>query len=119
MTVPAAHLLDQATALVDEDALVKATIEVASNEEAWIEANDDPGRYLEQRGIAVPEGLTVRALPWPGFGKPSPDWHPFAVRLTMCKTVWVRDPDSGVLRQEQVCRGFEVIPNPLPGGPIA
>ena len=42
--------------------------------------------------------------------------EPFTIRLTMCRTVWVRGMD-GRYRQEEVCRGFEIVPRQVPGGP--
>jgi hypothetical protein len=72
---------------------------------------------LAERGIEIPDGLDV--LPWgPGqtIGMPGPDWQPFEIRLTRCRTVWIRDKD-GKLKSETVCLGIEIVPNQIPGGP--
>jgi len=48
--------------------------------------------------------------------KPSPEWEQFTIRLTICKKVWIRSTD-GRYRQEEVCRGFEIVPRQVLGGP--
>jgi hypothetical protein len=110
--------MDRAREIVSDGRFPEAVLAVATSDDDWGEATADARRFLARRGIELPEGLTVRTIPWPGAGRPTPDWDPFVVQLTMCRTVWVRDPETHMLRREQICRGFEIVPNPLPGGPI-
>jgi hypothetical protein len=59
----------------------------------------------------------------PFASHPVPEWEFFVLRLFDCRTYWVwrRDPKTGELKlsQEQFCWGYEIVPNPVPGGPIA
>jgi hypothetical protein len=96
--------------------MLTALGDVARDEDLWEQANQDTGAFLAERGVKMPIDVTVRPIPWPGFGKPGPEWEPFTIRLTMCRTVWVRSMD-GRYRQEEVCRGFEIVPRQVPGGP--
>ena len=65
-------------------------------------------------GIRVPEGLDVRVI---GFAKPGPDWVPFTIRMTGCRSYWVRRKGEYEYEQVEICRGIEIVPNPVPGGP--
>jgi hypothetical protein len=82
-------------------------------DDAWGKELADQPAIGEHLGFDVPEGLDVRVV---GFGKPGPDWVPFTLRLTGCRHYWVRERD-GQLSRVEVCRGFEIVPNPVPGGP--
>jgi hypothetical protein len=109
-------LVDQAADLAASTAMVTALADVARDEDLWVRANQDVDSFLAERGLMVPEGLMVKPIPWPGFGKPGPEWEPFTIRLTMCRRLWIRDED-GKYREEQFCRGFEIVRHPVPGGP--
>src|SRR5688572_14525883 len=100
------QLVDQAVDLAASMPMVTALADVARDEDLWVQANRDVSAFLTERGLRVPDGLTVKPIPWPGFGMPSPEWEPFIIRLTMCTRVWIPD-DAGRLREEQFCRGFE------------
>ncbi len=79
-----------------------------------------PESFLKRQGIDLPPGLTVQFGPQlkSKLARPTPDWFPFSIRLTRCRTVWIRDPVTQRLRQETVCFGIEITPSPVPGGPI-
>lgn len=79
-----------------------------------------PEKFLKRQGIDLPQSLTVKfgAQLKPKLERPTPDWFPFSIRLTRCRTFWIRDPKTNRLRQETVCFGIEIMPNPVPGGPI-
>jgi hypothetical protein len=109
-------LMDRAAEVAASGPMLTALGDVARDEDLWAQANRDPEAFLTERGLKLPDDLTVKPIPWPRFGKPGPEWEPFTIRLTMCRTVWIRGRD-GRYRQEEFCRGFEVIRNPVPGGP--
>ena len=79
-----------------------------------------PESFLKRQRIDLPPGLTVQFGPQlkSKLARPTPDWFPFSIRLTRCRTVWIRDPVTQRLRQETVCFGIEITPSPVPGGPI-
>jgi hypothetical protein len=79
------------------------------------QATARPEAFLRRQGIELPDGLAVRFGPQlqPQRGKPGPDWQPFSIRLTRCRTFWVGKPP----RKETICFGIEIVPNRLP--PIA
>ncbi|KFF58839.1 hypothetical protein JF66_15525 [Cryobacterium sp. MLB-32] len=79
-------------------------------------------RLLEQRdetlvefGIVLPKHLDLVPL---GLGrrggKPTPDFTPFEIRLTRCRTILVRNPDTGLPQMETVCFGIEIVPTKGP-----
>jgi hypothetical protein len=104
----------QAMRFADDPALVQVTAEVAANSALWEEANRDPDAFLRERVIDLPPGLSMRPIPMPGFGMPSPDWLPFTITLTHCRTMVVRD-EHGKIYTEEVCFGWEVVPTSPPG----
>lgn len=83
----------------------------------------------------APRGATARALtrvrstslgrvqagvalgPTLSGGRPAPDWEPFSIRLTNCRTYVVTE-DGQPKRQETVCWGIEIIRN-KPPSPVA
>jgi hypothetical protein len=109
-------LFDQAAEVAASLPMLTALGDVARDEDLWARANENIDTFLADRGVKLPDALTVKPIPWPGFGKPSPEWEPFTVRLTMCRTVWIRARD-GKYRQEELCRGFEIMRHQVPGGP--
>jgi len=108
---------EQAKRFAEQSELLHATAEVASDRSAWEEANRDPAAFLRKRGIHIPDELTLRPIPMRGFGKPAPDWEPFTLTLTNCRTIVVID-DDGKKDTEEVCFGWQIVPNSIPGGPI-
>jgi len=98
--------------------MLRALGDVAGDEERWAQANRDIDGFLGDLGVTVPERLKVRPIPWPEFSTPDPAWQRFTIRLTMCTKVWVRDEPGGMIREAELCRGFEIVESLPPGGPI-
>jgi hypothetical protein len=105
-------LHDEAVKVLELPELAAAVQRLLRDDEWARDLADQPalGRLLK---IDVPEGLDLRIV---GFGKPAPDWYPFTLRLTSCRNYWVRER-NGQIRKVELCRGFEIVPNPVPGGP--
>lgn len=80
---------------------------------------EQPEATLREFDITLPESLELVPL---GFGrrlrKPAPDFVPFEIRMSRCRTVVVLDKATGIPKTETVCLGIEIIPKPWPGGPI-
>ncbi len=104
------ELIRHAEDFIAQESMALALSAVCRDEEAWLEAGSDIDAFLRRRRIEVPDDLTVRPLTWPGVGKPAPDFTLFTIRLTRCRTVWVRDPSTQRYRKETYCIGFEIIP---------
>jgi hypothetical protein len=49
---------------------------------------------------------------------PTPDHESFTIRLFNCRTYWVKKRDEPGYEQVELCRGFEIVPYPVPGGPF-
>lgn len=111
------RFIERAKELVDRPEFYDAVFEVARDEKMWREAVANPDAFLAERIRHIPEDMVVRPIRDWVPGKPGPDWQPYTIRLTMCRTVVVRDPETRKLQKETFCRGFEVTPNPVPGGP--
>lgn len=111
------ELVQLAEEFAAQESMVLALSAVCRDERTWHEAITDMDAFLQRQGVQVPDDLRVRPLTWPGAGKPAPDFDLFTVRLTRCRTVWVRDPEDRAYREETICLGFEVIPRHIP--PIA
>lgn len=77
-----------------------------------------PAELLKEFGVDVPKGLSVVPLGAGPIGKPGPDFEPFTIRLSRCRTFYVREPGSDRLTTETVCFGIEIVRNPVPGGPV-
>jgi hypothetical protein len=115
-----------ATELARDQRLLDALAESRADISLRREATRDPGAFLEGRGLELPSGLAIRFGQRPRFRpgfQPGPDWEFFSVRLFDCRSYWIweTDPVTGerTLSQREICWGFEIVPHPLPGGPIA
>ncbi|KGJ71990.1 hypothetical protein GY21_18425 [Cryobacterium roopkundense] len=76
---------------------------------------EDRDATLIEFGIVLPRHLDLVPLGWGGrLGKPTPDYVPFEIRLSRCRTVVVRDADTGRPKTETVCFGIEVVPAHAP-----
>ena len=83
----------------------------------------DPIELLRSREMDIPSELTIEFFEPPSRDLPISDWVPFILELTTCRTVWVRECDDGVprkctLKNETLCLGFRLYPNPIQPGPI-
>ncbi len=112
-------LVDRAAQVSEDPELFRAFNEAMHDPELWAEATREPGGFLRSRGIDLPEGLDITFLDDPFRGRPVPDFEFFTIRLFNCRKYWVkkRDGEPG-FEEVEVCRGFEIVPNPVPGGPI-
>ena len=88
----------------------------------------NPDAFLRKAGLRLPEGLGFELFEHPPRFFPVPDWVPWILELTSCRTYWVEECDdtptvSGLrkceLRQEEVCFGFRIYPRPWPRGPYS
>ena len=96
--------------------------------EEWDRAMTDPAAWLQAQGLEIPEGLsavitkdiTISKPVDPGtLGMPGPDWVPYEVRFTNCRTFVVENRDSeGKItgyHTETVCFEIEIVWNRQPG----
>jgi hypothetical protein len=112
-------LLEQAEKFSRSGRVAKLAVALWRDPELGARFDESPEKVLEEFDVKVPEGLRVVPLGFGELGKPGPDWVPFQIRLTNCRTVYVRDDEPPhKLREETVCFGFEIIPNRIPGGPL-
>jgi hypothetical protein len=88
----------------------------------------DPEGFLSEAGLKLPEGLGFDLFDHPPRFMPFPDWFPWLIELTSCRTVYVREcddtPGIGGLRnckfeERQLCLGFRIYPRPWPRGPFS
>ncbi|MDQ3177744.1 MAG: hypothetical protein M3Q72_09395 [Actinomycetota bacterium] len=105
---------EAAIGLSQDPALHRAFGELLGEPRLAAKAARDPEAFLAGYDIRVPDGLVVSLT---GFDKPGPDWVPFTIRLTNCRTYRRRDVQTGKLEEAEVCFGLEITPNPVPGGP--
>lgn len=96
--------------------------------EDWENAMADPSAWLAGQGLEVPEGYSAVitkdiSIPRPvdpaTLGMPGPDWLPYNIRFTHCRTYWVpvRDEQGKLIeyREETICFGIEFLYNRQPG----
>lgn len=88
------------------------------SKKTWDRAVADTAAFLERRGVKVPRGLKVTFGRVPGLERPVPDYEFFTIQLTRCRSFWVKKDGPGFEKVE-VCFGIQIVPLPLPGGPIA
>ena len=108
----------RATELGRSPELFRAFQEAVADPGTWEAAARDPAAFLGERGVEVPGGLQVALLDDPLRGRPTPDFEFFTIRLTQCRTYWVKKRNEPGYEKVEVCRGLEIVPNPVPGGPI-
>jgi hypothetical protein len=111
-----------ATQLIRDARFREALDESRDSLELRREATRNPFGFLEARGLDLPPNLAIRFGQRPRPFQPTPDWEAFSLRLFDCRTYWIyeTDPDTGERRltQQEICWGFELVPNPVPGGPV-
>lgn len=112
------ELLLRAEELAGSDAMLQLLTATWRDPDVARRFDERPAETLKEFAIEVPKGLDVVPLGTGSIGKPGPDFEPFTIRLSRCRTTYVRDPDSKRLKTETVCFGIEIVRNPVPGGPI-
>jgi hypothetical protein len=111
-------LLARADALADSEAIGRFAVACWQDPKVGGRFEQYPAETLAEFGVEVPEGLDVVPLGSGTLGKPTPDFTPFEIRFSRCRTFIRRDPETGRLSTETVCFGFEIVPKEVPGGPI-
>jgi hypothetical protein len=112
-------LLERAEDLANSEAVTRFAVACWQDPKLSMRFEERPAEALAEFGIELPKELDIVPLGTGRLGKPGPDFTPFEIRFSRCRTVVVRDPETGRLRTETVCFGFEIVPKILPGGPIA
>jgi hypothetical protein len=112
-------LLERAEALAGSEPVTRFAVACWQDPKLSVRFEERPAETLAEFGIELPDGLDLVPLGTGWLGKPGPDFTPFEIRFSRCRTVVVRDPETKRLKTETVCFGFEIVPKVLPGGPIA
>jgi hypothetical protein len=91
-------------------------------------AISDPKDFLLGNGLNLPDGLAFELFDQPPRYLPFPDWTPFVIELSQCRTFWVIECDDSPqaigmqrkcnLKEEHVCFGYRIYPQPWPNGPF-
>ena len=111
--------LQQADEFSRNPELAAAFAHATADPDLWAQASRDPVAFLGEQGVELPPGLAIEFLDDPLRGRPVPDYEFFSIRLTRCRTYWVKKKPGPGWEKVEVCLGFEIVPHPLPGGPIA
>jgi hypothetical protein len=88
----------------------------------------DPAAWMREQGIKMPRGMQAimtkdisvsQPVDPTTIGMPGPDWYPYNIKFTNCRTYWVatRDEDGKIVgyHDETICFGFELILGQQPG----
>lgn len=113
------RIIKRVEAFADSPEFIDAFKEATHDTKLQETAIKDPLLYLESKGVKVPNGLAVRFLRKPVPIKPTPDYEFFTLRLFNCRTYWPKKLDGPGYEKVEICFGFEIVPHPIPGGPIA
>jgi hypothetical protein len=117
--IPFDGLLERAEDLASTEEVTRFAVAFFQDPELSLRFQERPTEMLAEFGIELPEGLDLVPLGTGSIGMPGPDFVPFEIRFSRCRTVVVRDPKTGRLTTETVCFGFEIVPTLIRGGPIA
>lgn len=91
-------------------------------------AISDPEAFLRKTRLRLPDGLGFELFSKPPRFLPFPDWTPWIIELTLCRSHLVFECDSvfspsGIKKCEpkevEVCLGFRIYPRPWPRGPYS
>ncbi len=102
---------DAAGSMMDSPEMAAAFDAVRRDPDLAQLAATNPMDVLLKFGVDVPKGIDVRLI---GISMPGPDWEPWSIRLTNCRSYWVRNKD-GKWEQVEVCFGWEAVPGKDPG----
>ena len=119
----AAKLRETAQALSRHPTLIEVSRHASRDRDLRARILRDPIEPLRSREMDIPPELTIEFFEPPSRDLPISDWVPFILELTTCRTVWVRECDGGAprkctLKNETLCLGFRLYPNPIQPGPI-
>jgi hypothetical protein len=115
---PPGDLLGRAEDFANSEDVGRFAVAYLQDPELGARFEEQLAETLAEFGVKLPKGLDIVPLGGGYLGKPGPDFEPFGIRFSRCKTVVVRDPKTGRLRTEAVCFGIEIVPRRVPGGPI-
>ena len=110
--------LERAEALSESREFLAAFHAAAHSPELQDLAIKEPKQFLRSMNVKVPKGLAVTFFNRPTRGKPTPDFEFFTIRLFRCRTYWLKKIDGVGYEKVEICFGFEIVPHPIPGGPI-
>ena len=116
--------LQAATTFANDPGLLAAFAAATREDKAWNQATKDPKAFLRDQGVTPPPGLAIHFLDPSSPTKPAPDWEGqphqfFTLQLTQCRTYWLKKRNEPGYEEVELCRGFVIVPQPIPGGPIA
>lgn len=109
-------LQDRAEEFGSDPRFFELLMQSATDEDLWARAMKDPRELLGERGIEIPDGLSVEAFE-NGHAMPGPDFEMYQLILTNCRVAWVRKKDGIGYEKVEFCRSFRIVTNPIPGGP--
>src|SRR5918994_5250832 len=107
-------LLERAEALAGSEPVTRFAVACWQDPKLSVRFEERPAETLAEFGIELPDGLNLVPLGTGWLGKPGPDFTPFEIRFSRCRTVVVRDPETKRLKTETVCFGFQIVPKLLP-----
>ena len=110
--------IEQAEALSESREFLAAFHAATRSTELQDLAIKEPKQFLKSMNVKVPKRLAVTFFNRPARGKPTPDFEFFTIRLFRCRTFWVKKKDGVGYEKVEICFGFEIVPHPIPGGPI-
>jgi hypothetical protein len=122
----AGQLRRQAEAFASKPRLLQALGAACQDITRHAAALAKPDQFLRQAGLSLPEGLAFELFEHPPRHLPFPDWTPFMIELTSCKTVYVVECDDTPtiegkrkckLTEQELCLGFRIVARPWPRGP--
>jgi hypothetical protein len=114
-----AALEKRAFRLAENADLLAAFNDAARSAKTWERAVADTSAFLERRSVKVPRGLRITFGRMPRLERPVPDYEFFTIRLTRCRSYWVKKKSGPGYEKVEVCLGFDIVPHPVPGGPVA
>jgi hypothetical protein len=118
-------------ALARDERFQTSVTSLMDTPEEWDKAMTDPSTWLRNRGLELPEDMTVeivrqisttKPIDPANIGMPGPDWMPFTIQQFHCRTYYLakKDEEGKIKGYEEVtiCFEFKIVPNPIPGGPL-
>ncbi len=112
-----AEIFKHASAFAENAKTLTAFHAATRDPKIWEIAIKDPEKFLNSKGVKVPDGIKIRFIEGLKYGKPTPDHEFFTIRQFNCRHYWVRNTNGPGYQEGEVCFGFEITSNPLP--PIA
>jgi hypothetical protein len=100
-----------AESLMGSPRFYEAFDEATRGDEQWESAARDPEAFFRARGFDLPPGLGLRFFEG-AYESPTPEDQTFTIRMTRCRTLWLRTRASSY-EQVEICNGVELFPHPL------